>query len=217
MNYVISILDPGSLDKDLQILSFVDLAPSVILFASGTATKSMLDLLGIESTAKRVVMTVADEEKTEEIIRLQRENLYLDIPGHGITIAVPIKSVGGAKTLQYLNRGEVPKMITGSEYKSELIIAIANEGCIEMVMDAAKLAGATGGTVLHGRGTGTEDDQFYNMTVGAEKEMILIVARSENKADIMSSILNHAGPSSRAGAIVFSLPISASAGIRGMD
>ena len=217
MNYVISILEPASLEKNLQILSFIGLAPSVILYASGTATKSMMDLLGIESTAKRVVMTVADEEKTKEIIRLQRENLYIDIPGHGITIAVPIKSVGGAKTLQYLNGGEIPKMITGSEYKSELIVAIANEGCFEMVMDAAKLAGAMGGTVLHGRGTGTEDDKFYNMTVGAEKEVILIVAKSENKKDIMSSILNHAGPSSKAGAIVFSLPISASGGIRGMD
>ena len=95
----------------------------------------------------------------------------------------------------------------------ELIVVIASQGQSDLVMEAARAAGARGGTVLHGKGTGDEQvKKFYNITIAQEKEVVLIVARTEQKAEIMRSILRKAGPDSDAGAIVFSLPASAVAG-----
>lgn len=91
----------------------------------------------------------------------------------------------------------------------ELIVVIASQGSTDLVMNAARAAGARGGTVLHGKGTGTKGDAtFYNIAIAEEKEVILIVAESSEKAEIMRSILHSAGPGTKAGAIVFSLPIS---------
>ena len=43
----------------------------------------------------------------------------------------------------------------------ELVIVIANQGYIEMVMDAARGAGAYGGTVIHAKGTGMEQAEKF--------------------------------------------------------
>ena len=192
----------------------IDTLPlTVTLHGRGTAVQSMLDLLGIESNERRVVLTIADAEKTAALIAAQKRRLHIGVPGHGIVIAVPIKSVGGGNTVAYLNGGRSPKYTPDLSCAYELIIAIANEGGTDAVMNAARAAGARGGTVLHGKGTGAKGaPKFYNISIAAEKEVILIVSAAGQKAEIMRSILRKAGPDSDAGAIVFSLPASAVAG-----
>lgn len=218
MNYVISIINPSGLERLLDITEKLQLPLSIELHGQGTATKSMLDLLGMEFNEKRVVITIADEEKTAELIKEQRRNLYIDAPGNGIIVAVPIKSVGGGKTLAYLGGDKEQKVVPEINYKYEVILAISNEGCTDMVMDAARAAGARGGTVLHGKGTGAKNaENFFKVSIASEKEMILIVADAEQKSAIMSSILKSAGPGSPAGTIVFSLPVSEVAGFNFME
>ena len=220
MNYLISVVNPGVMERVCDISAALDLPQTVTLLGHGTAAKSMLDLLGIESTEKRIIMTVANPEKTKQFIREMRQQLYIGIPGHGIVVAVPIKSVGGGKTLAYLNNGEQQPARYTPELndKYELIVIVANEGRTDQVMNAARAAGATGGTVLHGKGTGSQNPQkFYNVSIAAEKEVILMVAQSDRKAAIMQSILHQAGPDSEAGAILFSLPVSEVAGFGLME
>ena len=213
MNYIISIVNPWALDTLTEICRRLALPLSVILHGRGTATRRMLDLLGMESNARRIVVTIAGEEKTRQLIQEQKRLLYTGIPGHGIVLSVPIKSIGGGKTVAYLSGGETPKYTPHPEYSHELILAIANEGATDQVMNAARAAGATGGTVLHGKGTGSAAaEKFYNVSIASEKEVILIVARSEQKAEIMRSILKLAGPDTEAGAVTFSLPVSGLAG-----
>ena len=219
MNYLISVVNPAAMEQVCEIAAALDLPQTVTMLGHGTAAQSMLDLLGIESTEKRVIMTVANPEKTRQFIKNMRQQLYIGIPGHGIVIAVPIKSVGGGKTLAYLNNGEQQTARYTPELNSkyELIIIVANEGRTDQVMNAARAAGATGGTVLHGKGTGSQNKKFYNVSIAAEKEVILMVAPSDRKAAIMQSVLHHAGPDSEAGAILFSLPVSEVAGFGLME
>ena len=220
MNYLISVVNPAAMERVCDIAAALDLPQTVAMLGHGTAAKSMLDLLGIESTEKRVIMTVANPEKTRQFIKDMRQQLYIGIPGHGIVMAVPIKSVGGGKTLTYLNNGEQQPARYTPELngKYELIVIVANEGRTDQVMNAARAAGATGGTVLHGKGTGSQNPKkFYNVSIASEKEVILMVAQSDRKAAIMQSVLHQAGPDSEAGAILFSLPVSEVAGFGLME
>lgn len=214
MNYVLSICDPKSLGILTDICNSLSLKMTVVLHGRGTAVRSMLDILGIEDTEKRIVLTIADNEKTKELIREEKQKMFVGVPGHGIIVSVSIKSVGGGKTLAYLNNGQHNAKYTPElNYSYELIIAISNEGCTDMVMNAARKAGARGGTVIHGKGTGSrEDEKFFNVSIAQEKEVILIVSEKDRKSDIMREIVGSAGPSTPAGAIVFSLPISEVAG-----
>ena len=206
MNYVISIVTPEALPRLEELTEELGLPLNVTLHGHGTAIQSMLDFLGIESNEKRVMLSAATEDKTKALIAGQRERLHLGVPGHGIVIAVPMKSVGGGKTMEFLKGAEL-------NCAYELIVIIASEGQTDLVMDAARAAGARGGTVLHGKGTGAEQvKKFYNITIAEEKEVFLIVAKTEEKTAIMRSILEKAGPDTPAKAIAFSLPTTEVAG-----
>lgn len=214
MNYVISIVNPRETKTLVNICQRLELPVTVVLLGHGTAVRSMLDILGIESNEKRIVVTIAGEEKTKELIREQKRQLFTGVPGHGVIVSVPVKSIGGGKTVAFLDKekqagGKVPEF----NFSYELILAICNEGRTDLVMNAAREAGAAGGTVLHGKGTGSEEtEKFYNVSLAQEKEIIMIVSKAEQKAGIMQAILKKAGPDSEAGTIVFSLPVNEVAG-----
>lgn len=90
-----------------------------------------------------------------------------------------------------------------------LIVAVANEGRTDTVMNTARAAGAAGGTVIHGKGTASEEAaHFFNISIASEKEMIFIVSKKEQKTQIMRSVLEKAGPGTEAGAVLFSLPVT---------
>ena len=213
MNYVISVVHPLGANIMKHICEGMDLPIVLSLPCRGTATKSMLDLLGIESRDRRLFMTVASPDQTKELIREQRKRLYIDAPGNGVTIGVPIKSVGGSKTLAFLSNGQNVKGLPTLNYEYELILVIANQGATDQVMDAARSAGARGGTVIHGLGTGSKNaEKFFKVSIAAEKEIILIVSAADQKAAIMKAIIQQAGPDTKAGAIAFSLPVTELAG-----
>ena len=138
MNYIISIINPDSLSILMDLCNQLDLPLSITMAGRGTAVQSMLDLLGIESNERRIVFTVANEEKTKKLIQAQKRHMHIGVPGHGIVIAVPIKSVGGGKTVAFLNGKTDNAAYTPSlNYAHELIIAVCSQGCTDMVMNAA--------------------------------------------------------------------------------
>ena len=215
LHYIIAVTDRAKHRPMAALFDKAGLRPILTNLGNGTARSEHLALYGLDSTEKAVVSTVANDEDTAGLIRAAKEQLYMDIPGNGLMLAIPIKSVAGGKTLSYLSRGKRIGGKTEMEFKHELIVAILNEGQSDSVMNAAREAGATGGTVLHAKGTGSrETGKFLNVSIAEEKDMVYIVAKAEEKAAIMGAINEKAGPGTRAGAICFSLPISAVVGLR---
>ena len=217
--YVITITDRAKASAMLDIHHELSFSMVLTNLGKGTATTENLALYGLEMTEKAIISTVADAESTKKLIKNAKRKMFIDIPGNGIMMAVPIKSVGGGKTLEYLADGQnlmgtKPDM----QFEHELIIVILNEGYSDMVMDAARSAGAAGGTVLHAKGTGkTKTEKFFGVSLAEEKDMIYIVSAAGKKSDIMQSINKNAGPETKAGAICFSLPVSEVAGLRKFD
>ena len=189
-----------------------------ITLGQGTASGDILDYLGLESTEKAVIFSVLEEERWSGIKKDLRQKLQIDAPGEGIAFLVPLSSIGGKKTLQFLTANQEFQKEEESVLKDtvyELIIAIANQGYIELVMDAARGAGAYGGTVIHAKGTGMEQaEKFMGVSLAAEKEMIFIVAKKEQKNLIMKAVMEQAGLTTKAKAVVFSLPVTDTAGLR---
>ena len=96
----------------------------------------------------------------------------------------------------------------------ELIFCIVNTGFSGTVMDAARSAGATGGTILRGRGSaGKEAEDFFHIQIEPEKEIVMILAPVEIKDNIMTSIYREAGLASAGQGIIFSLPVTRTAGL----
>ena len=120
--------------------------------------------------------------------------------------------------MAHLSGGRPQEGAPELNYNYEIILAIANEGYTDNVMDAARAAGARGGTVLHGKDTGSKDaEKFFGVSIASEKEVIMIVAKAAEKTAIMKSIVSQAGVGTEAGAVVMSLPVSAVAGFGMLD
>ena len=194
------------------------LSAVLCMLAKGTATSETLDCFGLEVTEKMVTMTVVSDDTWKRVRRELEDRFQIDVPGTGIAFLVPLSSVGGKKVLRFLTDGQSYEKEEESEMKDtkyELIVVIANHGYSEMVMDAARTEGAGGGTVIHAKGTGLEKaEKFLGVSIADEKEMIFIVSKSEQKNRIMKSIMDNAGLESRARSVVFSLPVTDTAGLR---
>lgn len=99
-------------------------------------------------------------------------------------------------------------MANASQNKKELIFCIINNGYSDLVMNAAKNEGATGGTILHARGTGNADiEKFFGISISPEKEIVLIVVDSDIKDNVVSAIYKDAGLDTKGQGIVFTVPV----------
>lgn len=96
----------------------------------------------------------------------------------------------------------------------ELIICIVNTGFTDVVMDAAKDAGARGGTVIHGRGTANKEaEEFFHISVQPDKEMVMILVTSDIKDGVLHAIYRSAGLKTAGQGIAFALPVTNVVGI----
>lgn len=180
----------------------------------GTAATEVLDYLGLEATEKAVLLLAAP--RSGRLVRKAARELWLDVPGRGILMAVPISSVGGARARDYLLSWQAEEDDDmDRDITHELIVVIANRGHTDQVMDAARSAGAAGGTTIHAKGTGTElARKFLGVSLAAEKEIVFILAKEAARKPIMKAVMTQAGMHTKAQAVVFSLPVTDLAGLR---
>jgi len=184
------------------------------LDADGTTNSKTLSLLGIERTEKTVFLSVVSGLLAKKLMKGLSRELYIDLPDRGIAVACPLVSVGGAATLSALTSGTInEKDENDMNTERELIIVITNRNTTDLVMDAAREGGARGGTVLHAKGTADKGSTtFFGVSLAEEKEVILIVAKGDDRNSILRSIMQKAGANTPAGALAFTLPISHAAG-----
>jgi nitrogen regulatory protein P-II 1 len=72
----------------------------------------------------------------------------------------------------------------------KLVAAIVPKGAAGKVMDAAKEAGAEGGTILLARGTGVhEARRFFGISMSTERELLLILIDPERAQEVMDSMV----------------------------
>ena len=216
---MITITDRRSTDGFLQLYKSHGVTVSMRTVGSGTAVQETLSTLGLEKTEKAVLFAVITADSWPRIQKALRRQMRIDVPGTGIAFIVPVSSIGGKRALLFLTEHQTLELKEESTLKDtryELLLVIANQGHTGSIMDAARAAGAGGGTVIHAKGTGMEGAAaFLGVELVNEKELVLIVSRTSQKNTIMKAIMEGANP--KAGAIVFSLPVTDTAGLRLME
>ena len=223
---MMTITDRSRVNEYLKLFDEHNVPIGLVTMGEGTASSEIQELFGLQSaeTEKAVCFSIIRETiwisvKKDLQTRVSSSGRpYVNAPWTGVSFIIPLSSVGGPREMAYLTRGMDFKKGAESELKNtlyELIVVICNIGYNDMVMDAAKQAGATGGTILHARGTARkETEDFMGISLATERDMIFIVTTSEEKDQIMQSIMKNAGIDTKAGALCFSLPVTATAGFK---
>ena len=221
MYLMITVMDRRRLRDFISLYRLHQVYVNMIALGHGTASGEVLSLLGLTGSERALSLSVVTEQTWKSLKRDLEQKIRIDIPGTGIAFTVPMSSIGGKRELRFITDGQNWKKGEESVMQGtnrELLIVISNQGYNELVMDAAREAGAHGGTVLHARGTGMErTEKFLGISLAAEKDITLIVTKTAGKNAIMQSVMEKAGMGTQAQSIVFSLPVTSTAGLRLLD
>ncbi|MCF0186737.1 MAG: P-II family nitrogen regulator [Bacteroidaceae bacterium] len=217
--YTITIVNRNKAETFQELCRELNISATCTKYGKGTATSEHLSLHDLERTDKAIIESIVTASTSKQLFKAAKYKMNIDIPGNGVMMTIPIKSVCGGKNLAYLTDkqdigGGEPVM----EFKNELIIVIMNEGYSDTVMDVARAQGARGGTVLHARGTGKNvSEKFFGISLAEEKDMIYILSSAKEKGNLMEAISKNCGMNTPCCAICFSLPVSQVAGLRLLD
>ena len=100
------------------------------------------------------------------------------------------------------------------KFQHEAIFCIVNSGYSEVVMEAAKKLGASGGTVINARGTAPKDaESIFGITIQPEKEIVMILVPSSIKANVLHALYQEAGLNTAGQGIAFALPVDGVVGL----
>ena len=191
------------------------------LNAEGTASSEIMDMLGFGSVDKAVLLSTVPRSVGNNMLNQLHSQLRLDAVNSGIAFTIPLTGVNKlllrmmehtSENTENTNKGRNDGGMAEQNYV--LIATIVNRGFSNEVMDAARAAGAGGGTVVHSRSIGNKEaSSFWGLSVQDEKEIVLVLADHEKKAGIMQAIGEKCGMHSEAKGVVMSLPIDSVMGI----
>lgn len=214
----VTITDRNMASKFLHLYKEHHVELSLITLGKGTANSDVLDYLGLYASEKAVILGFVTDIIWKTVKKELERKLQIDVPGTGIAFTIPLSSIGGKRELLFLTQNQ--NFVKGVEStlkdtKHDLLLVIANQGYSNLIMDTARSAGAAGGTIIHAKGMGMEQaEKFLGVSLASEKEITFIITKSDQKNSIMQAIMTHAGLESKAKAIVISLPVTSTAGLR---
>ena len=206
-----------------EVIDEVSVALSVRFEGLGTAHSQVLDYLGIGETEKTVAFSLIPEGDEDAIMREIRGKMSLYLVGRGISFTVPLtgiseivaKGIAGAATEKNFEEG---KRMTEETRQYDLIVAAVAAGFAEEAMEAARTAGAAGGTILHAHTlNNAKAEQFIGVSLMHEQDLLLILTKREGKLAIMQALFDKVGLKTQAGGIIFSVPVDKTAGISAAD
>lgn len=180
----------------------------------GTATSEILDILGLGSSEKDVVLSFASEPSALRLLRDLDTDLRGSTGAAGIVFDLPLTGLSNLAAALVDFQAEHNKKGTGGEpqmdskAENSLILVACGRGHTDAVMATAKAHGARGGTVIRGRMTGLEDlEQAYDLNLKAEREIVAIVVPRDRRDPIMEAVNTEHGLRTETQAVVCSLPI----------
>ena len=216
-----SIVKRSDSNEFLKFFLDNDAAPIYSSICQGAATSKTLDLIGLESSEKVLMQSIVPHNKIAALKDGLTHKMQIDLPDRGIALAIPLSSIASRKVLSHIlkdmEENNIETIDNERKIDMELIVSICAKGHSDEIMNAARSAGARGGTIIKAKGTAAAGtDKFFGMAISDEKEITYIVAKKEQRSDIMRAIASYTY-ADNAHPIVFSLPVTETAGFRLLD
>jgi hypothetical protein len=205
------IIDWDKMREANGVLSQAKVRYHYMIRAKGTASSDILDLLGIGATDKALIICLERAGMVPLLLKEVRTKLGAHGAGAGIAFTAPLSGIHTPLLAAFQEKktmDEKEKHEKKIEIKNDLIIAVMNQGFSDEVMSTAKASGARGGTVISARGLAQGGAvKFFGVSVQEEKEILLILTGKQQKTAIMEALSDKHGPNSKAGAVIFSVPV----------
>ena len=212
MKVILSIVERGQGAAMLKLYRKRQVPIHIQCAGKGTATSEIMDILGLGSSEKDVLLSFAAASAAKKLLHDLDNELRGHTGGAGIVVSIPVSGLNSlvanlaAYPAESLKEKEEGNDMERSE--DSLILVVCARGCTDDVMTTAKAHGARGGTVIKGRLSGRKElEQAYEVELKAEREIVAIVVPTSLRGPIMEAINAEHGLRSEAQAALCSLPI----------
>ena len=212
MKVILSIVERGQGAAMLKLYRKRQVPIHIQCAGKGTATSEIMDILGLGSSEKDVLLSFAAASAAKKLLHDLDNELRGHTGGAGIVVSIPVSGLNSlvanlaAYHAESLKEKEEGNDMERSE--NSLILVVCARGCTDDVMTTAKAHGARGGTVIKGRLSGRKElEQAYEVELKAEREIVAIVVPTGLRGPIMEAINAEHGLRSEAQAALCSLPI----------
>ncbi len=184
-NLMLTIVGRGQADLFTRIARECGCTGGTVYPAMGTASSAILRRFGLGDKSKEVILNVVSKDTAYRVIdRVKAES---KIQG----VSAILGSFNDLSSEEEMSSavlfGE-----DGMRKHWTMITIIVNKGYADDIMDTARKAGASGGTISNARGTvpkGSEHS-FLGITIVPEKEMVIILSERDKADAIVTSIKN---------------------------
>ncbi len=207
---VFSIITRGKAKRFMQSLNENGIGFHLQTTAVGTAPSEMMDIFGLGSNDKDIIISLAPESIINSYVYDLNKNLGGSFEYGGLMMCIRLSAVSRL-TSELINRAS--KEVGGNKkvkntQKNQLVLVSLNQGYTDAVMQTAKSAGAMGGTVLRARlADGGVAEQLADAEVSTEREILAIFAPIGTAAAIMEAVNREHGVTSEANGMVIALPV----------
>ncbi|WP_346665273.1 P-II family nitrogen regulator [uncultured Mailhella sp.] len=189
---LIAVIEKHKCDAAMAAARKAGAPGGTVLMGRGTAQSKWLRILGLDDVEKELLYTLLPASLVRPVMNAIRNAPALSRT-RGILFTIDVLEAFRRhdSTPAAPSQTQEDTMSDNSPEQSgyELLSVIVNHGSADQVMDAARSAGATGGTVIHARGTARPDDaSFFGITIVPEKELVMILAPKDKSARIMESV-----------------------------
>ena len=182
----------------------------------GTAPSEMMDILGLRGTTRLLTGAFLPKTQIRPLFEMMNKQLSFRHKGGGIAITVPVIGMQShvVELLNDENQDETKPLLKGDETEMKeksgyaLIWVSVTGGYSDDVVDAARNAGAKGGTIMKGRRRSSEHvSHHFGISMQEEQEFVMIVVPREKKNDTMTAIMDACGLQTKAHGVVWALPV----------
>lgn len=212
MKLILSIVERGQGAALVRLYRKRQAPIHVQCAGKGTATSEIMEILGLGSSEKDVVLSFAAASAAKKLLHDLDNELRGRTGGAGIVVSIPVSALNSlvanlaAYHAESLKEKEEDREMERTE--NSLILVVCARGCTDDVMSTAKAHGARGGTVIKGRLSGREElEEAYEVDLKAEREIVAIVVPTGLRGPIMEAINAEHGLRSEAQAALCALPI----------
>ncbi len=213
MKVLLFITSRGSGRKWIDALKKHHINYHLQLSGKGTASSAMMDILGLENSDKDLIVSFCTVTAAADLAQKMSEGIRNVTALHGVMMILPLAAMNHLSVVmasQETRTGEQKgwERMQKSEHEYSLVLVAVNQGYMDQVMQTAKSAGATGGTILRARLADSDHaEQFYGIALQSEREVLAILTPGNTRNSIMEAVNSEFGMRTQAQAILCALPV----------
>jgi len=180
---VYCVVNPGQGARVLKLARQYGVRGGAVYPGQGTAKSKLLEFLDLNDSRKEIVLMLIKQDIAGDVTDLIAREMAFQKSHHGIAFSVPIKGLLSRRNHIEIHPREEVKTVC------DLIYAVVEKGKGQDAVDAAKTAGAKGGTIVNARGSwNRETETVFAMPIEPEKEIVMILAEPETSDAIAHAI-----------------------------